>query len=92
MKILWNYCEYNISLSIKMLSNKQLVTCRCVKLLVIGKKEKEKENDTSDGPNENKYKLAKSTNVKNIIKFFCIYSIVWEKIIKWNKIVFSNKN
>ena len=40
MKILWNYCEYNISLSIKMLSNKQLVTCRCVKLLVIGKKEK----------------------------------------------------
>ena len=59
-----------------MLSNKQLVTCRCVKLLVIGKKKKEKENDTSDGPNENKYKLAKSTNVKNIIKFFCIYSIV----------------
>ena len=40
MKILWNYCEYNIFLSIKMLSNKQLVTCRCVKLLVIGKKEK----------------------------------------------------
>ena len=90
MKILWNYCEYNIFLSIKMLSNKQLVTGRCVKLLVIGKKEKE--NDTNDGPNENKYKLAKSTNVKNIIKFFCIYSIVWEKIIKWNKIVFSNKN
>ena len=40
MKILWNYCEYNIFLSIKMLSNKQLVTGRCVKLLVIGKKEK----------------------------------------------------
>ena len=51
-----------------MLSNKQLVTGRCVKLLVIGKKEKE--NDTNDGPNENKYKLAKSTNVKKYYQIF----------------------